>query len=159
MHLHALCVRTTCAGIFCLRVLNSVCSCRGMVDRDWSPFQLNLPITPITDLRVHKGNLIAATSGRSFWILDDLNLIRQYKKDTPAFAIYKPDNAYLVNSGSELDGSSEEFTGANTFRGVNPASGVVVYYQLPELKKTDDVTMEIKDSAGNVVRSPFFKGC
>ena len=47
--------------------------------REWSPFQLNLPITPITDLRVHKGNLIAATSGRSFWILDDLALIRQYK--------------------------------------------------------------------------------
>ena len=53
--------------------------------RDWSPFQLNLPITPITDLRVHQGNLIAATSGRSFWILDDLALVRQYKPDAPAF--------------------------------------------------------------------------
>ena len=48
--------------------------------KDWSPFQLNLPITPITDLRVHKGNLIAATSGRAFWILDDLSVIRQYKR-------------------------------------------------------------------------------
>jgi photosystem II stability/assembly factor-like uncharacterized protein len=44
--------------------------------KSWSPFQLNLPITPITDLRVHQNNLIAATSGRSFWILDDLNLSR-----------------------------------------------------------------------------------
>jgi photosystem II stability/assembly factor-like uncharacterized protein len=120
--------------------------------RDWSPFQLNLPITPITDLRVHKGNLIAATSGRSFWILDDLSLIRQFKKD-PAFAIYRPDSAYLVNGSSELDGSNEEFTGANTFRGVNPSTGVVIYYQLPELKKTDEITLEIKDAAGNVVRS------
>ena len=59
--------------------------------KDWSPFQLNLPITPITDLRVHKGNLIAATSGRSFWVLDDLNVLRQYKKDAPAFAIYRPE--------------------------------------------------------------------
>ena len=67
--------------------------------RDWSPFQLNLPITPITDLRVHKGNLIAATSGRSFWILDDLSVLRQYKKDAPSFAIYRPDGAYLVNGG------------------------------------------------------------
>lgn len=121
--------------------------------KDWSPFQLNLPVTPITDLRVHKGNLIAATSGRSFWILDDLGLIRQYKGNVNSFALYRPDNAYLVNGGSELDQTSDEFDGSNTFRGVNPATGVVVYYQLPELKKDDEITMEIKDSAGNVVRS------
>lgn len=121
--------------------------------KDWLPFQLNLPVTPITDLRIHKGNLIAATSGRSFWILDDLSVIRQYKKDAPAFAIYKPEHAYVVNGSSELDGSDDEFTGSNRFRGVNPSTGVVVYYQLPELKKTDDITMEIKDAAGNVVRS------
>lgn len=121
--------------------------------KDWSPFQLNLPITPITDLRVHKGNLIAATSARSFWILDDLSLIRQYKGNVNSFALYRPDNAYLVNGGSELDQTSDEFTGANTFRGVNPSTGVVIYYQLPELKKDDEVTMEIKDSAGNLVRS------
>ena len=47
----------------------------------------------------------------------------------------------------------EEFTGANKLRGVNPATGVVVYYQLPELKKTDEISMEIKDAAGNIVRS------
>ncbi len=47
--------------------------------QSWTPFQLNLPVTPITDLKVHQGDLIAATSGRSFWILDDLGLIRQYK--------------------------------------------------------------------------------
>jgi len=125
--------------------------------RDWSPFQLNLPVTPITDLRVHKGNLIAATSGRSFWILDDLNVIRQYKRDAVSFAIYRPENAYLVNGSSEMDQaidqSGEDFTGANKFRGVNPATGVVVYYQLPELKKTDEITMEMKDAAGNIVRS------
>jgi photosystem II stability/assembly factor-like uncharacterized protein len=121
--------------------------------RDWSPFQLNLPITPITDLRVHKGNLIAATSGRAFWILDDLSVLRQYKKDGPSFAIYKPDGAYLVNGGSELDGNDAEFTGASTYRGVNPATGVVLYYQLPELQKNDEITMEIKDAAGTTVRS------
>src|SRR6185312_6485138 len=121
--------------------------------KDWSPFQLNLPITPITDLRIHQGNLIAATSGRAFWILDDLDLIRQYKKDAPAFSMYKPGSAYLTNTSSELDSTEDEFTGANRFRGVNPASGVVIYYQLPELKKTDEITMEIKDAAGAVVRT------
>ncbi len=95
MRLRAWCVRTTCAGIFCLRALNSVCLFSWNGGRDWSPFQLNLPITPITDLRVHKGNLIAATSGRSFWILDDLSVLRQYKKDAPSFAIYRPDECLL----------------------------------------------------------------
>jgi hypothetical protein len=121
--------------------------------RSWSPFQLNLPITPITDLRVHKGNLIAATSGRSYWILDDLNVLRQYKKDSPAFAIYRPEGTFLVNGGSELDSSDAEFKGTNTFRGVNPTTGVVLYYQLPELKKDDEISLEIKDAAGTVVRN------
>jgi hypothetical protein len=120
--------------------------------KDWSPFQLNLPITPITDLRVHQGNLIASTSGRSFWVLDDLSVIRQYKKDLPTFALYQPTAAYLVNGGSELDETDEEFDGTSRFRGVNPASGLVVYYNLPELKKDENISLEIKDSAGNLVR-------
>ena len=121
--------------------------------KNWSPFQLNLPLTPVTDLRIHKGNLIAATSGRAFWILDDLNVLRQYKGNVSSFAVYQPAGAYLVNSSSELDRPDDEFTGANSFRGVNPASGVVIYYQLPELKKDDVITMEIKDAAGAVVRT------
>ncbi len=123
--------------------------------KDWSPFQLNLPITPITDLRIHKGNLIASTSGRSFWLLDDLSVVRQYKKDLPAFAIYLPDNAYLVNGSSEMDQMEDEFTGADKFRGVNSATGVVIYYQLPELAKTDEIEMEIREAAGGTLVRSF----
>src|SRR5438874_707346 len=121
--------------------------------KEWSPFQLNLPITPITDLRIYKGNLIAATSGRAYWILDNLSVLRQYQKDSPTLSIYRPDNAYLVNGSSELDELTEEFTGANRFRGVNPSTGVVIYYQLPELKKDDQISLEIKDADGNLVRT------
>jgi photosystem II stability/assembly factor-like uncharacterized protein len=121
--------------------------------KEWSPFQLNLPITPITDLRVHKGNLIAATSGRSFWILDDLALIRQYNPAPAAFSIYEPANAYLANGGSDLNGSDEEFTGAHATRGVNPANGIVLYYHLPEVKKEDEITLEIADAEGKHVRT------
>lgn len=120
----------------------------------WEQLQLNLPITPITDLKIHKGDLIAATSGRSFWILDDLTLFRQYKKDDkPTFALYQPKPAYLANGGSELDKTDEDFTGTAATEGVNPANGVVMYYHLPELKKDEFITLEIKDAAGNLVRT------
>ncbi|MBK8053038.1 MAG: glycosyl hydrolase [Saprospiraceae bacterium] len=121
--------------------------------KEWSPFQLNLPVTPITDLKVHQGNLIAATSGRSFWILDDLFLLNQYKTDTTNLTLFQPAPAMLVNGYSELDGVNPEFDGNNPFRGVNPATGSVLYYYLPELKPDEHITIEILDSQGNTVRS------
>lgn len=121
--------------------------------QDWSPFQLNLPRAPITDLKVHRGNLIAATSGRAFWVLDDLSLLRQYTREATGLLAYTPAPTYLVNGGSELDASDDEFTGANPARGVNPANGVVLYYQLPEVKKGEALTLEITDTDGRVVRT------
>ena len=97
--------------------------------------------------------VIAATSGRGYWILDDLSVLRQFKNEAPAFSIYRPSDAYLVNGSSELDDTSEEFTGANRYRGVNPSTGVVIYYQLPEMKKEDQISLEIKDADGNLVRT------
>lgn len=135
--------------------------------KNWSPFQLNLPVTPITDLRVHKGDLIAATSGRSFWILDDLNVLHQYRSpaETSAkasLAIFQPENAYLANGGSPLNRTSDDFDGSAKYAGVNPANGIVLYYQLPnspaetsakEGKTDEPLTLEIRDSAGELVRT------
>jgi photosystem II stability/assembly factor-like uncharacterized protein len=118
--------------------------------KNWEPFQLNLPVCPITDLKFHKGNLIAATSGRSFWVLDDVNLIEQYKKDS-SFTLFSPSPAYTVSGGSELDGTNIEFKGTSLDHGINPSSGIVMYYQLPTLKETDELKMEIKDAAGNTI--------
>ncbi len=120
--------------------------------KEWTSFQLNLPVTPITDLRVHQGDLIAATSGRSFWVLDDLSLIRQYKNEE-GIKLFQPENAMLVNGNSEMDRASTEFDGTNPYRGVNPATGLVIYFQLPELKISENVIIEIKDAQGNLVRS------
>ncbi|MFN5189058.1 MAG: VPS10 domain-containing protein [Chitinophagia bacterium] len=120
--------------------------------KSWSPFQLNLPITPITDLRVHQNNLIAATSGRSFWILDDLNLIRAYKADTSNVKMYKPDAVLLVMGSSEMDDNDADFTGAKSKAGVNPATGMVLYYQLPKMDDGVELIMEISDASGKLVR-------
>jgi len=121
--------------------------------KDWSPFQLNLPVTPVQDLKVKDGNLIAATSGRAFWVLDDLLAIRQYKKGDSSFRFFQPNDAMLLTGGSELDESDDSFDGTNPYRGVNAANGIILYYQLPELKKGENVTLEIRDEAGNLVHT------
>jgi hypothetical protein len=118
---------------------------------NWVPFQLNLPVTPITDLKVHKGNLIAATSGRSFWILDDLSLIRQYRTDSDSISLFQPDHVLQVTGGSPLNGNGSD--GTNPYIGVNPATGLVLYYHLPEMKPDEHITLEIKDAAGKTVRT------
>jgi len=119
--------------------------------KNWEPFQLNMPVAPITDLKIHQGNLIASTSGRSFWILDDLNLIRQYKKDASQFSVFNTSASYLINGYSELDETIAEFTGLTTNHGVNPSTGLVIYYQVPDQKDSALLTMEIKDEAGKIV--------
>lgn len=121
--------------------------------KSWSSFQLNLPVVPITDLQVKHGDLIVATMGRSFWILDDLELIRQRAEMESDLKLYKPENIVLGNWGSPLNQSDLNFKGTNPFSGVNPANGVVIYYNLPEVSKDSQFTLEIKNANGNVVRT------
>ncbi len=117
----------------------------------WESFQLNLPITPITDLKVHKGNLVVATSGRSFWILDDLALLSQYNSSAESIKLYKPETALNGFWGSPLNGNSDSFKGSSTFNGINPANGVVIYYELPKLEDSVEVTLEIKNGNDEIV--------
>ncbi len=120
----------------------------------WEPFQLNLPVTPITDLKVAHNDLIVATSGRSYWILDDLNLVREIKPSVDKPLLYKPDEAMLGSWSSQLNGNSEDFKGTHPFEGVNPANGVVVYYHLPEsVTDSTALTLEIRDEKGELVRT------
>ncbi|MEJ0055994.1 MAG: DoxX family protein [Bacteroidota bacterium] len=119
----------------------------------WQPFQLNLPVVPVADLMVRHGDLIVATAGRAFWIFDDLGLLRQYNTaDDAAIKLYKPEDAILGNWGSPLSRTSEDFKGTHPFNGINPANGVVIYYQLPGIPDSLHVTLEITDAAGKLVR-------
>ncbi|MFM8758570.1 MAG: hypothetical protein ACKODS_03365, partial [Methylophilaceae bacterium] len=120
--------------------------------------QLGLPITPITDLKVHQGDLLAATMGRSFWVLDDLQLLRQYNAAKQnQFLLFTPENAYRVSGGSYLDRNLPEEAYETPWQGrtgLNPASGVVLHYQLPDTVKSDaTLTLTIRDAKGEVVRT------
>ncbi len=119
----------------------------------WEPLQLNLPATPITDLKVHQGDLIVATSGRSFWILDDLAALNQYQPANTALKIMQPENTLNASWGSPLNGNSVTFKGTDPFEGVNPANGMVLYYELPKSKDSLVVELEIINVKGEIIRS------
>nr|WP_293297683.1 glycosyl hydrolase [Allomuricauda sp.] len=119
----------------------------------WEPLQLNLPKTPITDLKVHRGDLIVATSGRSFWILDNITTLSQYNGSPQSLGLYQPEEAIFGSWGSAMNSNSKSLSGTNPFEGVNPANGMVIYYHLPKQMDSSEVTMEITNTQGKVVRS------
>jgi photosystem II stability/assembly factor-like uncharacterized protein len=118
----------------------------------WQSMQLNLPIVPITDLAIQKREkeLVVATQGRSFWILDDLPLLHQMM-DSGGFSavsetrLYKPKESYRMPGGGGFP------LGPTATVGRNPANGVVVYYSL-KAKPTSDVDLEFLDPAGKSIR-------
>ncbi|MCR9263410.1 MAG: glycosyl hydrolase [Flavobacteriaceae bacterium] len=121
--------------------------------RNWEPLQLNLPKAPITDLKVHQGDLIVATSGRSFWILDNITTLSQYKANANALQLFQPEDAVNGFWFSPLNSSSKEVTGTNPYEGVNPANGMVIHYNLPKAMDSTEITLEILNQQDKVVRS------
>ena len=100
----------------------------------WHSFQLNLPITPITDLALKNDDLIVATQGRSFWVLDDLTSLHQVdlSKTDPAFHLFEPRPTIRMSGFNSRRSALTE--------GVNLQSGVIVNFYLkeaPEPKKKD----------------------
>ena len=118
----------------------------------WTNFQRNLPVTPITDLKVHQNNLIAATQGRSFWVLDELQAIRSFDPASIGkLNLYAIPDAYRVSGYSIFDSNGEEKAKYPVTTGANPSTGAVIYYALPDSVKS--ISIEIKNQAGQVVRS------
>jgi len=115
----------------------------------WQTLRRNLPIVPIHDLAVKEGDLIAATHGRSFWILDDLSALHQMNPTITSTAshLFKPRDVYRANfgGGGGTGASGDHPTGSN------PPSGATVYYWLKAPNQT--VTMDFLDPAGKVIRT------
>ena len=116
---------------------------------NWQSLRRNLPIVPVHDLAVKEGDLVAATHGRSFWILDDLSALRQLHPEitrTPAF-LFKPRKVFRTGFGG---GGGTGAAGGHP-SGANPPSGGVVYYWLAQPRQL--VTMDFLDGQGKVIRS------
>jgi DNA-binding FrmR family transcriptional regulator len=115
--------------------------------REWKAMQLNLPIVPVTDMAVKEGNLVAATQGRGYWILDDLAFLRQVEDDT----FQQPVNLFEPSPTWRLPGKSTDKPG---HRGRNPADGVVLrYWLLQDLPEESSIELEIADAAGNTIKT------
>ncbi len=112
----------------------------------WQPFT-GMPVVPVTDLEVRHGDLIAATEGRAFWILDNLSPLRQH---SPAVAsasvhLYQPRDAVLSGGGAG---------GPPGAVGRNPAFGATVHFRLANTPdSTQRARLEFVDSRGRVMRA------
>ncbi|AZQ45065.1 WD40/YVTN/BNR-like repeat-containing protein [Nonlabens ponticola] len=122
---------------------------------NWSSFQMNLPIVPITDLAVKQNNLVVATQGRSLWIHDDLELVRQGLKMIPlsrkrnkqttaeSLQLFAPKTAYrMAGRGGRSSLTS----------GTNHPAGVQVHYYIPEAMATDSVALKFYDSNDKLIK-------
>lgn len=110
----------------------------------WKPFQLNLPKVPITDLTIKNNNLIAATQGRSFWIIDDLTPLHQLNDNVAnaAFHLFKPMPSYRMNGGQRTDSKTE---------GKNHPNGVMIHYYVKDTAKLT-ASLEILEMNGTVIK-------
>jgi photosystem II stability/assembly factor-like uncharacterized protein len=144
----------------------------------WERFQLNLPITPIYDLKIKDTDLVVATHGRAFWVLDDLTILHQYSDaiaEKPAHLIAPRTTErrlpkvfegmfesgvgkqYMSTMGVVAAYEVEETPehGRNiTFldSGENPPAGAIITYYLQD-KPSETITLTIKDADGNTIKS------
>ncbi|TRX58298.1 glycosyl hydrolase [Fulvivirga sp. M361] len=112
----------------------------------WKPLQMNLPVVPITDLTVKNDNLIAATQGRSFWLLDDLTPLHQLDNTVArsTLHLFKPMDSYRI-------------TGSNTKKsktqGQNHPGGVMIHYYIKDTTNSDTLRIEVLEENGKLIKA------
>jgi hypothetical protein len=113
----------------------------------WQSLQLNLPVTPVHDLVVKDDDLVVATHGRSFWILDDVTPLRQIEASAalPEVRLYRPETAYRLHF--PIDVNRRRPVGDNP-----PAGAVIDYFLKAKPQPDEEITLEVLDAAGKVLR-------
>lgn len=111
----------------------------------WKSFQGNLPLVPITDLAIKNKNLIAATQGRSFWLIDDLSPLHQLEdglKDKTVH-LYEPMDAYRMGGGGRPSRTA----------GTNHPGGALIYYFVKDTAAIDTLRIEFHQEDGTLVKA------
>ncbi len=115
----------------------------------WQSFQLNLPVTPITDIRVAHNDLVLSTQGRSFWILDNLSPLHQLPDSANKTVLFRP--AVAVRSPAHFSGEGMGAKGGSGHPEYPPAGAAIDYY-LPG-EPSGNITLNILDPAGKTIRT------
>jgi photosystem II stability/assembly factor-like uncharacterized protein len=108
----------------------------------WQRLKLNLPTVAINDLTIQDNDLVAATSGRGFWILDDLGVLQNMNSNDKPVQLFKPKDTYRIFGG----------VSKATGQGENPKSGVTFDYYLDKAADTLDLKLEVLQKS-KVIRS------
>ncbi|MEL6972812.1 MAG: glycosyl hydrolase, partial [Bacteroidota bacterium] len=108
----------------------------------WQRLDLNLPVVPINDLIIQDNDLVAATSGRGFWILDDLSVLQNMATEEKNVALFPPKDSYRIFGG----------TSRAVGQGLNPPSGVTIDYYLNQDADTLALRLDILQDT-EVIRS------
>ena len=110
--------------------------------KNWQSLQLNMPVTPVTDLQVHDTDLVVSTLGRGFWILDDVSPLQQTLV-TNTGKLFPPRIAWRSNVGGAGGADDDRIGGTNS-----PAGAIINFY----LNKESPVAIDILNSANEVIR-------
>ncbi len=116
----------------------------------WQPLQLDLPVTSVRDFQVYAGDLIVATHGRGFWVIDDIGALRQADADvaqTDAY-LFRPTDTTLYDQGGDNGTPFQK----DEPQAENPPEGVYIDYWLGA-DAPGAVTLEILDVAGTVLQN------
>lgn len=110
---------------------------------NWRSFQLNLPVTPVTDLHIKNNDLIVATQGRSLYVLDDLTVVQQASADIldKTMHVFDVNPAYRMAGGGGRRSRQQNTGIANA--GMNPPAGVVFNYYLKSVTDSSRLTVVI----------------
>jgi len=116
---------------------------------NWQSLRLNMPATSIRDLIIKDDDIVVATHGRSFWILDDITQLRQLSEESKSLnaILFKPQNAYRVRWNMNTDTPLPQEEPA----GQNPPEGAIINYYLSS--NANIISLEVLDSKGTVVRT------
>ncbi|MEM1405004.1 MAG: hypothetical protein AAGG55_16835 [Pseudomonadota bacterium] len=116
---------------------------------DWQQFQSNLPIVPITDLMLRQNDLVLATQGRAFWVVDDINPLRQFEVEHEKAGLH----LYEANTAFRLTPTKGGFGGGESVAPSAPAGAVLYYALSSELDlEEESLVLEILDATGEVIR-------
>jgi len=112
----------------------------------WDPFQLNLPIVPITDLTLKDNSLIVATQGRSLWMIDDLTVLHQLNQQVvdQEVTLFKPKDSYRTQGRSR----------SSLTQGTNLPNGVIVHFNVKDFDAAKDtIQLHFKEKGGELIKT------